>query len=222
MKYYDGAITEFDESTGAVKVGFKVDLGTFLRQQPKTVRVAIVDGRGITDKQRRMIYALLRYIADWEGESPDIVKKQFKLKFRVDEMRGMFEDFSLSDAPESLASDFLKYIIEFIIEHRIPCDRPLVEYVEDIKHYVYSCLIHKVCAVCGRKAELHHIDAVGMGNDRTKIEHIGRRSLPLCSKCHELMHKLGTREFIELYHLTDEVEIDDEIKKTYKLRGGQK
>lgn len=221
MRYYDGQITEFNESTGAVKIGFKVDLDTYLRQQPKTVRVAIVDGRSITDKQRRMIYALLRYIADWEGESPDIVKKQFKLKFRVDEMRGMFEDFSLSDAPVSLATDFLKYIIEFIVEHRVPCERPLVEFVEDIKHYVYACLIHKVCAVCGRKAELHHIDAVGMGNNRTKIEHKGRRCLPLCPTCHEIMHKIGTREFLELYHLTDEVEIDDKIKKTYKLRGGQ-
>ena len=222
MKYYEGQIIDFDESTGVVKVGFKVDYSTFLRQKPKSVRLALVDGRGITEKQRRMIYALLKYIADWEGESPDIVKKQFKLKFRVDEMRGMFEDFSFSNMPESLASDFLKYVIEFILEHRIPMDRPLVEYVEDIKHYVYYCLIHKVCAVCGRKGDLHHIDAVGMGNNRNKIEHRGRRCLSLCPTCHELMHKLGTKEFLELYHLTDEVEIDDEIKKTYKLRGGQK
>lgn len=217
MKYYDGKVDSFDESTGKIKISCYVDLNTFLKQKPESVRIALVDSRGITDKQRRMIYALIKAIADWVGESTDLIKKQFKLDFRLNQMKGMYDDFSLSNAPESLATDFLSYLVDFIIEHGVPMDRPLIEFVEDIKRYIYACLMNKKCAVCGRKAELHHIDRVGMGNDRDKINHIGKRCLPLCSEHHIILHKLGDKEFLDMYHLSDEVVIDEKIKKVYKL-----
>ena len=96
--------------------------------------------------------------------------------------------------------------------------KPLREYVDDIDHYVYMCLINKKCAVCGKKAELNHIDTVGMGNDRTEAQHEGREAISLCREHHKEYHDIGKLSFFEKYHFERGVEIDKTILKIYKLR----
>lgn len=82
---------------------------------------------------------------------------------------------------------------------------------------MYSCLIHKKCCVCGKKAELHHVDRVGMGNNRNEITHEGRRALPLCREHHIEVDHLGDEAFCARYHIAP-VKIDARIIKTYRLR----
>jgi hypothetical protein len=80
------------------------------------------------------------------------------------------------------------------------------------------CLIHKKCVVCGKKADLHHIDTIGMGNDRTEVQHEGRECLSLCREHHQEMHQIGKQEFFEKYHLNTGIKIDKTIMKIYGLR----
>ena len=93
--------------------------------------------------------------------------------------------FHLSQADVTQAREFINLLIDTCIEYGIATKMPLNEYSDDIKHYVRSCLKNKRCAVCGRPADLHHIDTVGIGRDRTQIDHHGMRCLPLCREHHQ-------------------------------------
>ena len=77
--------------------------------------------------------------------------------------------------------------------------------------------MNKRCAVCGRKAELHHVDHVGMGRNRKEICHIGMRALPLCREHHTEIHKVGQTDFLKRYIL-EPVKIDERIAKVYRLK----
>jgi hypothetical protein len=85
--------------------------------------------------------------------------------------------------------------------------------VDDIQDYVYQCLINKKCAVCGKRADLHHIDAVGMGNDRTEVSHLGREVMSLCRVHHTEMHTIGKADFFQKYHFNSGVLADKTILK---------
>ena len=219
MNVIDGKVTAFDEKTGTATVSVKVDnLGEFLRQSPREARVLLVDRRAITAEQRKKIYALIGEIGEWVGEYPETLKRQLKLDFRLKRLERMCSDFSLADCPEALASEFIDYLVDFIVENGVPTKVPLLDLCEDIDRAIYSCLIHKRCIVCGLKAELHHIDFVGIGNDREQVDHLGRRCLPLCRNHHKELHTIGDKAFIDRYHLSDRVKIDEKIAKVYRLK----
>ena len=100
----------------------------------------------------------------------------------------------------------------------MPLKYSLLNYVDDIDNYVYMCLIHKKCCICGKKAELHHVDSVGMGNDRTEVQHEGRNALSLCREHHTEIHAIGINSFLEKYHINGGIPIDKTIMKIYKLK----
>ena len=54
----------------------------------------------------------------------------------------------------------------------------------------------KGCAYCGKKAEPHHLVAVGMGHSRGESQKGSDYSaIPLCRHHHNLMHNMGVKEF---------------------------
>lgn len=194
----------------------------FIRRQYEEVEVGLRDGRRITPEQRRKAYALMGEISEWAGYEPEEMKEVLKHEFLKKVVRSLEKElFSLSNCDVTTAREFISYLIDFILRNDVPTHVPLGELADDIDRYVYGCLIHKKCAVCGAKAELHHIDQVGMGNDRNKVEHLGRRCLPLCRKHHDEIHTMGCERFLQYHHLKPGI-IDEKIVKTYKLRGGLK
>ena len=92
----------------------------------------------------------------------------------------------------------------------------LAELAEDVQAYVYACCMNKVCAVCRRKAELHHVDRVGMGRNRDDICHTGMEALPLCRDHHMEAHQHGDARLMDKYHL-EPITIDEKIARHYKL-----
>ncbi len=193
----------------------------FVTQQWDEVEVMIPDGRRISPEQRRKAYAIMGEIAAWAGMEPDEVKLMQKHDFVQRHLEGLHKElFSLADCDMTTAKEFITYLIDFVLEFDVPLNVPIMDVVDDVQKYVYACLMHKKCAVCGKKAELHHVDRVGMGNDRTKIQHLGRRCLPLCREHHMEIDHLGDDGFLQKYHL-DTVEIDQKISKIYRLRGNR-
>lgn len=206
-----------EDGTATIKA--QVPLAQFLHREVKEVYVDMIDSRPLSDKQRRMCYALVNAIADWSGSGAEEVKEAFKLDFwaeRVDTLSDKI--FSLANAPMSLVAEFQRFLVAFILTHDVPTKRPLREYVDDIEAYTYLCLVRRKCAVCGRRAELHHIDAIGMGNDRTKVQHEGREVMSLCREHHMELHTVGKAEFMAKYHLDGGVPCDRTIMKIYGLR----
>ncbi|MCD8294915.1 MAG: putative HNHc nuclease [Clostridia bacterium] len=215
---YKGQVVDIDQN-GIATIKCEIDLDQFVHRQVKECYVEPIDSRKLSDRQRNMCYALIGAIADWSGYTKEEAKKLFKLDFTAEHTKMLGDKiFSLSDAPMSLVAEFQSFLIEFILSNDVPTKFSLLEYVDDIDQYVYTCLENKKCAVCGRRAELHHIDAIGMGNDRTEVIHVGREVMSLCREHHTEIHTIGKKAFFEKYHFNKGVEATPQILKKYGIR----
>lgn len=213
-----GKVTDISPD-GVATIKVQVPLGQFLHREVKEVYVEMIDSRPLSDKQRRMCYAMIGAIADWAGSCTEEVKEAFKLDFWAEKIDTLADKiFSLSDAPMSLVAEFQRFLVAFILTHDVPTKFPLREYVDDIEAYTYFCLVRRKCAVCGKRAEGHHIDAIGMGNDRNEVQHEGREVMSLCREHHTEIHTIGYGAFMKKYHLNGGVPADRTIMKIYGWR----
>lgn len=215
-----GRIVGYDERTQELLIRAHYDdWYTMTKRGYKECLVQPLDARPLSDRQRKMCYALLREISDYTGQDVHSAKEYLKLRFLADDF-GETADriFSLSNAPMSLVCAFQRYLVRFIVEYDIPCRVPLLEYVDDVPDYIYACLIAKKCCITGRPADLHHIDRVGMGRDRDDIIHEGMEVLPLCREMHQEAHTMSDREFFEKYHLPGGVVMDKTLCRIYKVK----
>lgn len=214
-----GKIVDYNERRKVVIIEAPYDdFVRMCRREYKEVEITMLDSRPLSEKQRRNCYAMIREIADWMGDAPESVKEFLKVDFLRSELLEMSRMFSLSDAPMSVVAAFQKWLARFIVRNEIPTRRPMLEYVDDIGDYVYACLIEKKCPVCGKKADLHHYENIGMGRDRDTIIHEGMEVLPLCREHHTEVHTIGRDSFMKKYHLGDHgIEADKTICKIYGL-----
>lgn len=182
------------------------------------VTVIWKDSRGITHEQLRKAWALMTEIAAFQGQSKEETYGEQQAIFTLKHLETLQDGlFHLSTATVSTARAFITMLIETILEYGIPTKEPLYGLCDDLVKYTYACLMNKKCAVCGRKTELHHVDAVGMGRNRKEINHIGMRALPLCLDHHEEAHSIGNTSFLGKYHL-EPIPIDERIAKKYNLK----
>ena len=198
------------------------DWATMTKREYKSCLVQLVDGRPLSDKQRKLCYSLLHAIADFTGAGVDSTKELLKIKFLADELEQTADKiFSLSNAPMSLVCAFQRYLIRFILDWDIPCSFPLLDYADDVPDYIYHCLMVKKCCICGRFAELHHHhNCVGMGRNRNEIDHEGMQVLPLCREHHIEVHNIGVDTFDSKYHVCS-VPIDKTLMRIWGLNRGR-
>ena len=216
----DGAVTGYDERAGVLNIQAPCDDWELLcKREIRKVKVQLIDGRKLSDKQRRACYALINAIAEWSGDDTTSIKQYMKLEFWKDHLEDLNDQiFSLSDAPMSLVAEFQRFLVRFVVSNDVPTRWSLLGFVDDVGDYIYACLIHRKCCICGRHADLHHVDHVGMGRNRDEIIHEGMRALPLCREHHNEAHTRGTREFEELYHLGDGISLDKTLCRIYGLK----
>ena len=215
-----GRIVGYDERTQELLIRAHYDdWYTMTKRGYRECLVQPLDARPLSDRQRKMCYALLREISDYTGQDVHSAKEYLKLRVLADDF-GETADriFSLSNAPMSLVCAFQRYLVRFIVEYDIPCRVSLLEYVDDVPDYIYACLIAKKCCITGRPADLHHIDRVGIGRDRDDIIHEGMEVLPLCREMHQEAHTMSDREFFEKYHLPGGVVMDKTLCRIYKVK----
>lgn len=215
-----GRIVDYDERQGEIVIRAKyADFPTLCRREYDTVTIHLIDSRPLSNTQRRNCYAMIREIAQWSGDEVQEVKQYLKVDFWAESLQDTADTiFSLKDAPMSVVAAFQRWLARFIVRNEIPCKRSLLSYVDDVDDYVYTCLTHKKCCICGRNADLHHVDAVGMGRDRTDIIHEGLKVLPLCREHHQEIHGMTDAEFFGRYHLNGGIEADKTICRLYKLK----
>lgn len=216
----EGRIVGYDERAGELLIRVPYDdYFTMTKREYKKCKVQLIDSRPLSDKQRRMCYALIREISDYCGMGDAMTKEYMKLKFLSENFEETADEmFSLSDAPMSLVAAFQRFLIRLIVDFDIPCKIPLLDYVDDISDYLYVCLINKKCCVCGRHADLHHVDRVGMGRDRTEIVHEGMKVLPLCREHHQEVDAIGDAAFYDKFHLIPGISLDKTLCKIYRLK----
>lgn len=220
-----GKITDYDESGRLVIEARYDNVDRLIKRQYKDVEITLIDSRPLSDKQRKMCWAIIGDIAEWQGErQKDLVSTALKWNYIANLGETTVKLFSLASASMSLIADYQRFLIRFVIENDVPTKVPLYEYAEDINDYVYQCLINKKCAVCGQLAELHHLTGskVGMGFDRDEIIHEGLECISLCRNHHVEAHSKPEFEFMKLYHFDKGVELDKTLCKIYKLKSKEK
>ena len=169
-------------------------LDTILDKRIKMAEMRLDDGRIISVLQRKKAYATIRDMAEWTGYPPEVMKEIMKYEFMI---RTGEEYFSLSDCSVNLAREFISMLIEFSLEHGIQLSDLAINRTDDIGRYLYYCIKHKRCAVCGRPGEIHHVDTIGMGNDRRHVDDSEYRKICLCREHHTEAHKTGMTAFEE-------------------------
>lgn len=215
-----GKIVGYDEKRGELLIRAPYsDWVTMTARQFKECLVQPMDSRPLSDKQRKACYALMGAIADYAGMSKDRTKELMKLKFLSENMEDMSDRiFSLSNAPMSYVCAFQRFLVQFVLEWDIPTDFSLLDMVDDVSDYIYGCLVNKKCVICGRPADLHHIERVGMGRNRDEIIHEGMEVLPLCREHHTEAHTMPDKDFFERYHLPGGIVADKTICRIYGLK----
>lgn len=215
-----GRIVGYDERRGELLIRAPYDdYITLTRREYDKCLVQLVDSRPLSDKQRRACYALIGAISEYTGHGKDPMKEYMKIKFMAEELGQTAEQiFSLSNAPMSLVCAFQRFLVRFILDWDIPTKFSLLEMVDDVADYIYACLIHKKCCISGRVAELHHVDRVGMGRDRTDILHEGLEALPLAHEYHQEAHTMSDQEFFDKYHLPGGIVLDKTLCRIWKLK----
>ena len=223
-EHITGYIVDLDE-TGTLHITASApSLERALKREYEECEIILQDGRKISPEQRRKVYALLGEIAEYVNgirnsdtveETKALMKWEFMLKRMESQERRLF---SLSNCSMTVAKEFISYLIDFIIAEDIPTSVSLIDNCEDITRYVYQCAANRKCAVCGKPADVHHMEGsrVQAGNDREEVHHLGRSILPLCRVHHEECHN-SEMDFLHKYHL-ESITLDEFLCKKLKLK----
>lgn len=174
-------------------------------QQKRVIEFDMIqaDRDRLTAQQRKKANALIRDINKVE-EKPKISKKhQLKLEFCAEYN---LEYFSLKNCHKEVAGLFISFLVEYCFEHDIDFYMKDLHLTFDIQRQMYLCAIHNRCFVTAARKDqqilhLHHVNVVGSGNNRKKIDHRGRYFMILSAELHEEIHKLGYKSFCAKYHI---------------------
>ena len=183
---------------------------------PLDVNIEIQDGKKITVKQRKKVFALLNDIEAHTGSPREDMKEMFT-DFIVT-LNGYSKRLSLSDCTRKQAGELIDVILAWTFEHDIPLNYKTSDLMKQDQTFLYLATVHRKCVICGKSnSELAHYHAVGRGRNRRKIDHTDNRVLALCREHHQTQHNMGMDSFNAKYHLTDSwVSVDSRLNKMLK------
>ena len=240
-----GYITDYDAEADTLYIAVPNIGGIGLLQEKEVteaeVELTLIDGRLITPEQRRKVFALMRDITAFISRETtrnairstlQSMKLQYLTDTADDCVRFVLTDnycrlqgidlFSLSPNSENcasreLASDFIDWLVNLCVENAIPCQDTLLNRTEDVQRYVYACVANRRCAICGRKADIHEVETVGSGRNRSKIGHVGQLVEPLCREHHDEVGNIGQKSFDEKYHMQG-IRLDEHLCEVLKWK----
>ena len=183
---------------------------------PLDVNIEIQDGKKITVKQRKKIFALVNDIEGHTGQPRDWLRLMFQDYLTT--LKGYSKRLSLSDFTRKQAGELIDVITLWIFENDIPLNYKTSDLMKSDNYFIYMCVKNRICTICGEKnAQLAHYHAVGRGRNRRKIDHTDNKVLALCREHHQTQHDMGMDSFNAKYHLTDSwVKVNGRLNKMLK------
>lgn len=153
----------------------------------------------ITKDQRRKIFAILKDIASYTGDNVETLRENISQSFI---QATEYEQFSLSNCSKELAKDFIEYLLVLSFELGVQLTEDPKKDLDDLSGYLRLCINKKICCICGKPhSDIHHVETVGMGRDRTKINDDDNKKMCLCREHHTEYHKIGQEDFEDKYHV---------------------
>lgn len=198
--YEDVVLDKYRESDSGTEIIIRVPgrkIGDVIKDKKiKKAEMRFDDGRTISIDQRKKAYATIRDIADYTGYLPEEQKEWMKYQYMI---KTGNDYISLSNCSMDEAREFINVILEYAIENGIQLSEEAINRTDDISKYLYYCIKHRKCAVCGQEGEIHHEDAIGMGNDRKTMDDSNHKKICLCRKHHTIAHQMGRERFQKSY-----------------------
>lgn len=183
--------------------------------------IELDDNRSISSAQRHLIYSLLSDIAYYSLKNRsriamNSIKKTMKAKFQKERE---CDEFSLSNVNMSLANEFIEYLLDFIMLNNVELKFESFAMSRELKKWSYLCIKNRRCTVCEKScAVIHHLEAVGMGRNRNKVNHSKLLMIALCSFHHTEIHNIGDMAFKDKYHC-DGTNVDVDLLKKLNIKG---
>jgi len=183
-----------------------------IRYKTKTGSIKLDDNRRLSAKQQKRIYLTIRDIANHLGyfpkEAERILINDFNEKYS--EQLSNIQNCSMG-----LARKFIAYLLEFCLQYSVPLSDYAVNRIDNIESYISLCLLYKKCCICGEDADIHHAldDRIGMGNDRNKVNHVGRKAIALCRNHHDELYGMSEKEFYMKYSIKPIILTEEMVKK---------
>lgn len=200
-----GEIIAHDGDLITVRLIDQLDVETVKRQAYKGkyyVTVDVFEKDSITDEQRRHFLALCGDISEYEGVPVDAVQAKMKYDFMKDEDLTEFPSIARNQMKKTTASKLIEFVIMHCIGNDIPFRKENWYLDQATSKQLFALTMKRICWVCGaKKSEIAHVEAVGAGRNRKKIDHTKHHLMCLCRKHHQLQHTIGIKEFIERYHI---------------------
>lgn len=180
----------------------------------------LADTRKARPQQRRLFFALLNDIAAYFIVPQDFLKTMFYGQY---EAYTFGKQISLSDVTQSSVSDanqLLDLVIDFMFEWHVPFKEGYKLLPREQEYYLFQCCRHRVCMICGNRADIHHVDVIGAGLNRTHVDHTKRHVMALCRVHHSEIEQIGSVAFSSKYHVpVDGIKLDKETLKRIGLKG---
>ncbi|WP_333604120.1 putative HNHc nuclease [Lactobacillus acetotolerans] len=163
----------------------------------------VADTRQVRPQQRRLFFALLNDIITQFDVPKDFLKDMFYTQYSIFTDGKEISLANGSDCSVSDANELLDLVVDFMFEYHVPFKAGYELLPRDQEYFLFECCRHRVCCICGKRAQIHHVtgDKIGIGGDRTKVDHTKRHVLPLCAVHHELIHNITEKEFGRRYHM---------------------
>lgn len=179
----------------------------------------VADPRKARVQQRRLFFALLHDIETYFVVPSEFLKSMFYTQY---EFYTAGKSISLSDATESSVNDantLLDLVIDFMFEWHVPFKKGYELLPKEEDYYLYQCCRHRVCTICSKHADIHHIDVVGRTN-RNKVDHTKRHVMALCRAHHSEIESIGSAKFSAKYHVpVDGIKLSIEDLKRLNIKG---
>ena len=178
---------------------------------------SVLDGREITIKQRKKIFALLNDIYSYTGQPIDSLRHIFQSYLEL--VKG-YDPISLSNTTVTIARELIELILEWTFANDIPLNHKTSDLMKEDKKFIYLTVVNRQCIICGKPhSDLAHKQAIGRGRNRNQMNHYGHEVLALCRNHHTEQHDIGITSFNEKYHLENSwIKVDDRLNKMLKGR----
>lgn len=222
MKHeYKGELVQVQGKMVTFELDRPLDLPSYMKNDNGTYdfSVQVLDSRGITPDQLKYTYCLLHDIVEYTGYQLEEVKDFLKTEYCIEYQKPK-ETFSLAYNQTSLydAREFITFVIEWCFKNEIPFQHHEFYIGNENTRILFLYLKYRRCFISGEKGEICHVEPVGMGRNRNKIDHSKHHLMCLSHFYHMEQHTIGLTEFMKKYHVVP-IKLNKRQLKEIGIRG---
>ena len=172
----------------------------------------------LSDDQRKKIFALINDICEHTGYMNEEMYQKMKFYFMAYSGCDTFS-IARNKVTKDFASRFIEFIIEWCFQMEIPFMNRDYHLSSNESRTLFIYLKYRSCFVCGKQhSDVAHVQAVGSGRNRRKIDHSKHEFMCLCREHHQEQHTIGIDTFIRKHHL-GVIKLNTEQIKELKIGG---